>query len=842
MAATVYYTEKTYMEQDYGLVTERLVVSDEYPALYTAGTSCNMMNLKRSKKDFSPDSSSYMQDEMEFTLNEASIESSADAACFSFILAAQTVGVQRFIALFLNPVTTGEVTTAEFVGVISPEMEGTDLVWENKTEYDPEIKPIREWSVKARTFDVAYFDQHEMDDLIHNADDGLITHTSWISDNIADRLGWWKKASTNRAAMFANLVNFNSFLTEISSIVAQRISYAIADTFSIVIDSCTLDAKFSPARFYNQCAAYYQNPNINDYVTRYVGGATISNPNEAPFGKAFTPYLFRINAGDAKTLKLGDGTSDAESPTISKHLFFYKDVESEDACPADKSNSFCNLSFADFIIAIALNLGLYVKFYYTATTELHIQYLNRKNFSSKFVYIPDVIESSIQVSPVFSDDNEKFAGVACQYAKEESPKFTSQSGEVWISGDYVFQGNYRHTISNDYKSGYSSQNAKAGQSEGKKLLLTVSPTVRLQNAGQDSGSESSAEQSALRYLQNVYMPHNGVFSNNFSALERKTDSKRTASLWNAIGLHTAIYLQFTGEESLGTETVDGNSLPVYYGYGIDGETVYAPAGMIHVNVNGTAYHFFSMSDYLNFIQTVDKLSYENIYQMEVPYLCRFRRAEDGTDTDDDGGRGRWQNLALGDKVIIEENSNTNYYIVVGIERDFERVTTKIKLWNKMYQSFADASGLSTAVSRSNTDQPAGIVLNPGHEPGIVSGEDITAGNIVIKNDDGTFTKAKALSSLSCGKLYGMALTSGTEDGEILVVKAGGEGSVSTFNFTANTPLYLRTATTSADNVSASILSAKSLIEDMAVLIGFGNKSLVQLVDFSNLSNQLILTS
>ena len=850
MAATIYYTETTCMEQSYGKVTERVVVSDTYGGLFAGGgTSCNILEVTSSKKDFSLESGTYAQDELSFTLDEARVQIKADDDCIDFVLAAQTVTTKRYIAWFIQPEATLAVTEAEFVGLVKPEMKATDLTWKNHTEYDPDWQPVRTWELKASTFDEVSLEAQKLESLIYTGTDALITETAWIAANIKDRLGWFYDSTSDRSANFANLVNLNTFLTKISSIVATRISADIGDTFTIVIDTCTLDFKLSPARFYNLGGiTKWGSPSATpDFVTRYVGGGTVYASPYGTKGLMF-PYCYKIKDADAITMKLGDTATDAESPWISKHMFFYKNTEEDDANGADKDNSFLKLdNYIDLLTGIALTFGMFVRFYYSSTTELHVSFVPRNGMMQETTFIPDANDSDLTVkaSVSSSEEQKKVFGVANQYAGENylSPHYDDDT-IYFINTDSYYKYTFNANKTNDCESGYPSNVFSMDKLEGDKLLLTISPTIRQQNVGEDQGTYTGTDKFYKFDDINLYMPHNGVFCDDFSALTRKTDSKRSPALWNSIGLHTAIYVQTTGAAETGSLTIGLNTFPMLVNYGCDTETIWSPAAALHVNdTYGGQATYFRLSDYIGYTRQLSQLSYLSERNLTVPYLCRFRRLEDGSDADDDSGRGRWQNVALANKLTILEGGNPVYWVITGIERDNKLKTTKLKLWNSSYNSYAEASGLTAAL---NVDGEGAIspplIQAPLYEL-YSAAETIYQGNVVIINSDKTISRAKALSSHSWGKICGIALTGGTVGTDIMIALPGRAVNLSTWNFTTpNTPVYLHTNLVSADNISASPVTAKSITEDMSVLIGYGTGSEIQTLDFTLLANQLILTA
>ena len=89
---------------------------------------------------------------------------------------------------------------------------------------------------------------------------------------------------------------------------------------------------------------------------------------------------------------------------------------------------------------------------------------------------------------------------------------------------------------------------------------------------------------------------------------------------------------------------------------------------VTARINGEDKEFESLSDYINFITSRDAISFETEYNLTVPFLCGFRRSQDGSHADDDGGRGSWKNVKLGSELTIDSIE----YAVVGIKRALDK--------------------------------------------------------------------------------------------------------------------------------------------------------------------------
>jgi hypothetical protein len=158
-------------------------------------------------------------------------------------------------------------------------------------------------------------------------------------------------------------------------------------------------------------------------------------------------------------------------------------------------------------------------------------------------------------------------------------------------------------------------------------------------------------------------------------------------------------------KTTGIQTVDGSG-ELYNGYGLDGVDIWTPAARGHYNYKGEDITVTKQADYVNHIKGTAINAYRTEANITVPYLCRFRRTQAGTDLLDNSGRGRWQNLALGNTITFGTGGSAVHYTVAGIERDSQSKETKIKMLNSSLIPYSTAAGLLTAVNSAVTAEPS----------------------------------------------------------------------------------------------------------------------------------------
>lgn len=817
-----YMSETVYYEPDYGNVTERIVVSSTYDELFisradylAAQPFVDILTIGTSKHDVALESGSYAEDELSIKMNQAAINNAYSKLCYQLVLQSQDITYPLYIAYFIQPDDTNSDTiieSAEFIGVIQPEMKAKELIWQNTDEYDPDTQPIYEWELKAKSVDLSLFDSDKLEDIIKS----LHEDTTWRTENIEDRLAWCDLGG-GKVTKFANLVNLNKANTKLAELQAELISTRINSTVTIVIDECILDEKFSPARWVNSNRSYSKLEAAGGYhteETRYIGR----------FGEHGVPVAvnkdYVIYTNDAQTLKIGDNVLDEDSPFITSHLLFWDDISSVDGSPQNnRTNSFVeksDITFADYMIGIAGSFGLIVTFYMKNANEIHVKIQSKKDFVQEYCYIPDADESDINTAPFNKSEAKTVYGIACQWCDEGASKA------------YLYNNSQDPT-----KDGYIESVSPMKATGADKLLLTISPTVRHLSVGDCEEITSINAGTNRLLLINSRMPHNGIITDENG--NRRDDTTRPDAIWNAIGLHTAIYLKTRGKETL--QFPNGPSSGYYINHGVDGQEIWSPAAAAHYKYDGLDKTVYTQAEYVNFIRGTEQQAYTTEKNITVPYLCRFRKTQAGTDPDDDGGRGRWQNLKLGNKITFGAGGTAITYIVTGIERDSETKSTKIKLWNNQYFSFATATGLISSVSPDGENNNRAVpAVNSGI--GLASGS-VQQYNVVIQNDDGSYSKAEPIES-HVGRYCGIAMNSANDGEELTILPAGLQFLNPLWNFTVRTPLYLCRNIVSADNVSDTILSVKNGKDCVALLIAYAKDGLVDTVDFDNIDNQIIL--
>jgi len=760
---SVYRQAWTYVEDDYGTVTVVFAVSDTYSELFdlSSAVDVDVFLVSKTKNDLDVGEGILVEDEIEFDLAETAAESQDDWDAIAFTLDAQdavTIAKRRFCALFIQPVDIDAPTIdeADFVGVIRPKMSAEDLQW-NDAAWGTAPAPLRVWKVTASPFFNDTFDQLSMKDLIYgHGDIGDPINTEYVKGIDAT---WESNNVADKMGYFSGVAAGSSAdrkakFAKITSLndFMERITLNLVDTLDARgFGTYTVNLLASPLDF-TLSPARFRYDDIGGKISRYV---------QSYFSRATPPY--QIKTGDAVTVQLGD-------IGFTSHLWIsYFLVKPEyDTNPPNgspKEYGFENVkTYTAFLYALAANTAMYVEFRYTSPTELNISFKSHAGIIKHQVFAQDATRADIDTGPT-PEEERRYYGMSFWLASEGPNEYTGAPQFGW------------------YASSVTTQLKK----DGNRTMLSISPTLRNTYYANDGISYTGTAQTGF-----VRLPHNARFYDD-DVLKAANDPR-----YDAQGLTTALYVMTTGNGEYGLASQD---------------LIHLPAAALHVVLDGNNETFYSLSEYLNRIYGRDALYYETEYRITVPFICSFRKAQDGSHADDDGGRGRWQNLELGCTFDIDGVE----YVIVGIERDFKNIRTDLRLHVRSRFDFASSTGVGSdeAAQETNDFLPDVDVNNV-----VLSktfGEEIRAGDYVTLRSDGKVYRSRAHDEDYSG-LYGVALQDGF-DLDLKDVQIEGVVTNANYAFDVGKRVHVRTTTVGTPNVSTTHLQSNDGTENMFAEVG-----------------------
>jgi hypothetical protein len=751
----------TYFEDGFGRASVLFVMADSYDALFeTVGTkTTGVFEVGSVKEDLDISEGVLAQDELTFDVIESAAVTTDDADAIDFFKAGQDPANKRFVALFLNASdlpTAPEITKAVFIGQMVPEQKGTDVKHHGGL-WSTAINALRDWQARAATFMDEVINDISLRDLIYGNEDELVTgiDTTWETANVADRLGWHKSATGDPYG--AREARFSQLcsLNALLRVLADNLQQTLIDKGLGTYSITFPDMTFD----WTVSPARYQ---IVDYGS---GGApawpsrhvqqTMRNPADRD------PFV--VKPADQVTLGLGDTTA-----PDNQIWFSYRMVKPVGKSEQQHSFLRCR-TFTELLYGLASSFGCFVRFVQPSEGSIEIHFVARKDMVKPPIYLRDIADADINLSVAGAEDAATpQRGIACRYARD--------------GHDYFYYDNNESTNGGPQPSALMNE-----VGDGDIALMTVSPTLVYFWLVED----------ARRFSYYGNLPFNGVFyiGSSIEDYESRPDKGQP-------GLHTAIYVR---------TVVNGENVSP------DTETIYLPAALVHAKVDGLDMTFKSLTEYVNTITARDGQFFTAEYNLKVPYLNGFSPNADGSSSG-------WEHLQLGSTVILQEDGVDKEFVVSGIERSPADVETNIRL---------------QLISRFAFSTPGDLVAVTAAEPTIVrpflgdptrvtdagsrtyiADESITMGDAVASAWDGVDYRVRRMVAHSADydAFIGIAMADAAYDEDVLV-QSSGRVSVPTYAFAPGDPVYVRTATHPASNVSQDLLTGKTLTEDMIVNIG-----------------------
>jgi hypothetical protein len=698
---------------------------DEYWSFSVVGTT-NIFDVKDKQEDLDLGTGKLAEDEFKFQINENAILTEENRTlcleALQFCLDAQNTAYKRYVAYFMKRSTESlSNDNLIFAGVLLPEQQWDDLHIENM-EWEEIVDVIREWKFTCRPYYEDLFAEKEFK-VVNGKMDQSWNGTAWVQDttwrmtHVLNRQGYWYRDADNYL-LFQRLVNLNKLLRKYADILEQLFAIE-GKNITIDFDKTALDGFFRPTRYYK------------NYVNKewsWICGAidVVKNTIEPCFDFPFADPFISQGRG---VLKLGiyadetggDATDDvspfiqySQIAAITQKIYGVPlEPNSEKAQELMWENNPNIKSFTDFLYYLALNFGCFLRLYFKSPTQIGIKFISRGSIlNSTEVYIRDAVKISGEIQPVDVSSKDKYFGVANYYSDEGQ--------------DY-----YYHPTA--FKNEEQSTRYSVKSMDGKRLLLTLSPTV----CATDYPDKIFSYPDGVFFYGYKLIPHNIFIENTkgFAVLrEKKTH-------YYSYGIHSAIYMKVCPYTM---NSADNREPATDY---------WTTAGLWQID--NRVYE--NISDYLNELYLLEEGYYKKELSLEVPYLCNFSATPDGSNPS-------WQNLKLGSKFVY----NGMNFNVVSIRRDFEKKTTAIKLHNSDRFTF----GTEFISQYPIATKTIAIPLVNGLKKATSNG-DIAFNQVITLNEDGTVSSARSFSN-QYKKIDGISIVDCLDGEECYYLTSGSE--------------------------------------------------------------------
>lgn len=632
-----YHQEISWIEDDHGAVRALVVISDSYEGLFIDledSTKTNALIIDNISKSIKSQSGGVETRELKLTINEALIDHS-DLAAVEFIKQVEDLSVLRFISVFID--TNTVVASPDdmlFNGLIQSQIESEDLNWENE-HFNKDINPKRLLKLVAKPYDTAVFYRFTMNDLIYGNPALQVPGigTGWESLFVKDRIGQFYKVESGgkiRQLFVDKLVNLNELIRKLADNLTEAILNNGLGFIQIKFDESKLTGKWHPAR--------WRYERVGGEITRYV---------RSPYRTNLPSY--DVYPDDHQELYLcPDGRPEMMSETtmglhndeetkvwyMKSPWISYRRVKLYDALENDepdvsgwKEYKFSKIdNFFTFLIKIANELGMFIKFYWETGTILRVKFVERNLSTHDIISLKTAEKANIK--PTTSN---------IEVVREMEKRYTASYLALDGADSYSKMGLGTTEVF---------PSIKYEDSESKLIpVLSISPTIAAFDFGRDLGT----------ILMWPYLPHNYSMADN-------GDLITATQIYFAHGVTTAIYMycpQFIME-------MEDNYTLSY---------MWAPAGAMSCNVNGVDNMFYSLSDFNRMLNQIDLQHSLYEYSIEVPFLY-------GAKVDDNIS---WKHLELLNKLQLD----STWYSIVEVKVDLKNIKVQITLQSISRFSFGE---------------------------------------------------------------------------------------------------------------------------------------------------------
>lgn len=624
--AIVYRQVTTRQEWRRGTFSLRLSVSADYASLFPGAPGADVRTVRcvkvgPYKKDLEDADGKFVEDEQSLEVDSLACQTADERAVLQLMLEAVDDAMPRYV---LIEVAEGGSSTfvQEFRGALRSDIQGNDSRWYGP-EYNPDPTPERAYKFAAKSYNLAVTEQ-SLSSLIPESplDSGHTYATEWadfIDTKVSHRLassGFYPSSLYRWTAVyFTYLVDINDALRY----MADRIQDATGLT--ILIKESPLAMAFgTPELVYNSTTDYYA-MRLGDQAPLIQWRST-NTITGLKFGDS--------ELGPLVSLRLLQPVTDTNKP-FSWH----------------RSKTFGGLCFN-----LARAFGMFAQFSYDNLGNLTIEFRSRENIykdgtgATKYVYARDVTAGSIKTQPTtINAEKERWQGFINQFAKEGADTFRK-----------------------DQNAGYQRSPLVVADPPKEKLLaVTIGATQTDTYNSLFANIDDPSRTLRYRKLWNtgwVFRRGSEVGATDppatFPIDYAPTYPSEPFYEIDPYALTTALYVR----------TEDEKYYQVTGGVVSDTGRRYdsvRPVTQVDVEIDGVQESFTELAEYVNRLKGIDGKYFENEYELTVPYLSAFRLVPDGADS--------FFHIDLGSTLTID----TVDYVVVGIERDYDAVSTKLRL-------------------------------------------------------------------------------------------------------------------------------------------------------------------
>jgi hypothetical protein len=763
-----YFQKHNWIEADYGLVEIRFVVSDLPEGLYVSESSSTQVNIflldEITLSLPAENKAGIVENELTFSIDEVFADTPQKLTCVDFVMQAGVSNNKRYCAVFVNTEDIPLSDDVIFCGIVVPEFESEDQIWNRTNQYSTDTNALKTWKITASPYVGTILDNEDIStqDLIDAIDD------TWAKENIQDRQGGFSAYPPPLPYLppflsvhVLELVSLNKILRKLADILVLKAKILGLGDFNIQFDKGNIDGKWHPARW------NYRNEEVRAWAEQYL----------TVYAKLIDGSPYTTYGDDGKRLTIDPDGNPTDTETIWINFRLFKTIDdcsflsdSSAAYRAEPNTSSAEemgigkryKTFIELLNQIAICFNGYIYIYYQ-NSNIHIQFIGCEDLGRSSIYLKRATKSQEKITSNEIDTNSaSYKGDAFYLAWDGLQIYMKMSN----SELYEMKKSYRRYLDID-------------RSKQTSTLFTISPTVAL----------------IERYSLDYVFPHcHAIKEANIMNSDGRFNS---AFMMFASGIHSAIYL------NVDKHLTHPDSLQ------IQPNNYWTPAAKLTVNINRKDYEFDTISDYLNTVYSNNFnqafFAYEKT--LEIPHYYGFSQNPDGSNP-------TWKCLKLGRKIILDGLT----YTITQIKFSLAEPLIKLTLNSA---SIFDYTSETTSLITQNSISQALIKKYPNNDYKYkYAHEDISNGQFVSLRSDDKIEISKPIAS-HYGRCLGIAIGDYAE-GDYCKILISGEYLIDTAepDFQVGDYLYLRyNSSTAKYYLSPDYLKSSNSFENMRVALG-----------------------
>lgn len=797
-------------ENIYGNQTINIILTDVYTELFTSTSvdyNTDILQIETIKEDLEASNFALAVDELQFTINGASVNTEDDKNVMFFCLDASEPKIKRYISVYLGDINIDNLL---FTGMIESKISGEDIV-HHKADWVDNLGVVRDYKFTALSIDFAL-----LEECVFKGD--IFDKNGTKIDNIYDRFSETEFLALNNISEPYLCYNYVNTREQVNLFKAINLYLDIAN--DLLNELYGINVEFS----FDECELGFEATPL--HIT-YDSHRLITSI------KPDTNQKLRIklmNANNSTIDSIKYSTFFIHRGVITPMVYYNED---KDNIEWEKERSFSweyrYKNVADLLYNLARNLGCVVTKTITETS-INIKFKPKKDISlNNSIKVIGVNQASLDL------DNEE---------TEENVAYKEEANYMYYSSSLTSRNinPYQNTmgIYEVYKSslGYSRD----------KLYDTIQQIYDLKEH---------------KWVDIGKIPYTSAWQNENKRIEKLQNKNKNTTIYDLplssselivkntnfnIGYSGTFEKRIKGSALFNTKgnNIISENTPFPF-YSIQDERITSmvqvyckepadelnsteadclrPIARILSKYNDENIEVGNFTEYLGVTNQIANEKYNTKYTFKVPYLNSFSENVDGSNPS-------WNNIKLGANITIKEDVKryngttfesqtiTNDFMIVGIERDLKGIATNLTLVLQSKYAYGYNDSLTyddTEVSMIAGDETYNDVLDI--DGAVIENYPIQAGETIIPGDpvsiktSGEIVLAK-LKASDDARFLGICFR--INDGFADVAVEGSIGS-DDWNFNIGDKIYVRKNPTL--QITNSRLASPNIDEDLVIYVG-----------------------